>query len=188
MGVVVITAPPSLVDVELAKKHLGIETADDDALVTAYLAAVCAHIDGPTGWLGAAIGQQTLEWRGPEFPACGKLLLPYRPAQSIVSVKYYDADEVLQTLSPAAYQLADNVLHLRAGYSWPVVGQEANPVQVQWVAGYEVVPPAIVPAVLMMVGDLYANRETMVIGATATPVQMSVAVEMLLSPYRVWSV
>jgi hypothetical protein len=48
------------------------------------------------------------------------------------------------------------------------------------------VPAPIKAAVLLMVGDLYENRETVAEGAPA-PVEMSMTVERLLSPYRVWS-
>ena len=43
-------------------------------------------------------------------------------------------------------------------------------------------------ATLLMVGDLYAYRETAVTGVSTAPVQMSTTVEALLAPYRIWSV
>lgn len=188
MGVLVITSPEPLADLELAKLHLRLDGEDEDALINALIAAVSAHVDGPKGWLEACIGQQTLEWRAESLPACGRLNLPYGPAQTISSVEYLDVNGVLQTLDPAVYQLADDVLRIRAGQSFPVVAADANAVRVRWVAGYPEIPPAIVPAVLMMLGDLYAQRETFVVGTIAAKVPMSVGAEMLLSPFRRWAV
>jgi hypothetical protein len=56
---------------------------------------------------------------------------------------------------------------------------------VRYRAGYDPVPAAIISAVLLMVGDLYANRETASEGLKSE-IQMSATVQNLLAPYRVY--
>lgn len=185
MPVVVITPPELLVSLALAKKHLRLDHPDDDDLVEAYLAAVCGHIDGPAGWLGRSIGEQTLELSVAEWGSA--LALPYGPVSSVASVKYLDVLGVEQTLDPAYYGLAHGRLYLRPWARWPSTQDAPDAIRVRYVAGQAgTVPPAVVAAVLLMVGDLYANRETGVTGTVTAPVKMSITVENLLAPFRVW--
>ena len=51
-------------------------------------------------------------------------------------------------------------------------------------AGYASVPAPLVSAILLMVGDLYANRETAVTGTVAFALPMSTTVQALIAPYR----
>ncbi len=69
MPVVVVSPPAPLVGLDLLKQHLRVDGSDDDALITAYAAAAQGQIDGPAGWLGRAIGPQTLELRLDRFDA-----------------------------------------------------------------------------------------------------------------------
>lgn len=188
MSVVVITRPEPLVDIDTAKAHLRVDHNDDDTLIAAYIAAACAHIDGPGGWLNAAIGAQTLELRRDSFidRRCDSIDLPFSPVREVVSVKYLDADGVEQTADPTSYVLAsDAVLHPAYGTSWPSPRYTADAVRIRYDAGYEQAPEAVVAAVLLMVGDLYQRRESTTDGS-ATAVPMSTSVENLLAPYRAW--
>lgn len=56
--------------------------ADDDARVLAMIESAQEDIDGPTGWLGRALGVQTLELRC----ACLPAHLPFRPIIEIETV------------------------------------------------------------------------------------------------------
>ncbi|WP_426043696.1 head-tail connector protein [Caulobacter sp. DWR3-1-2] len=182
MSVVVITPPAPLVSLALAKQHLRIDGGDEDVLVQAYIASTTDHIDGPEGWLGRAIGSQTLEWRGPAFPANPSLALPLGPARSIVSVKYLDQAGVDQTWPDANYRLVGDCLTPDSDVVWPRYREEANAVRVQWVAGYEATPPAIVGAVLLLIGEAYSNREPVL------DLTMSSAAGRLLKPFKNWRV
>jgi uncharacterized phiE125 gp8 family phage protein len=198
MNLLVITAPEHFVSLDEAKAHLRLEVGSpgvDDGLITAYLAAACAHIDGPAGWLGRAIGVQTLEYRRDAF--CETIPLPFPPLIDVVSVKYLDVDGIEQTVTSTDYAVTGPAT-LRTAYdvSWPSPRTYADAVRIRYRAGYvadpladplvAAVPAPIKAAVLLMVGDLYENRETVAEGAPA-PVEMSMTVERLLSPYRVWS-
>src|SRR5579875_4153338 len=114
MFVAVITPPEPLVELDLAKQHLRVDDGDSDDLINAYIAAAQANIDGPGGWLGRAIGLQTLEVRLDSFhprhwerrgypiwaegawtdwtcwPLQNRIRLPYPPLVSITSITYED--------------------------------------------------------------------------------------------------
>lgn len=191
----VITPPEPLVSLERAKQHLHVEHDDADDLIELYIAAASAHIDGPFGWLGRAIGLQTLEARFDRF-GCDLVRLPYGPLISIVSVIYDDSDGVAQTLDAASYSLDQYGALVAYDSSWPTARLRSSSVRVRYLAGYVVdagasplvaaVPKPVEAAVLLMVGDLWANRET-VSDPTPGKVAMSTTVENLLGPFRIWA-
>lgn len=193
MSVVTITPPTALAPLELVKQHLRSEDDTDDALIKAYIAAACGHIDGVNAYLGRAVGTQTLEWRGERFPPFDdrygvprRLTLPYGPVASVSSVTYQPPTGAREVWPSDQYtRVEDGLVHVPDG-AWPDTREEANGVRVRYVAGdSEKVPPAIVAAVMLMVGDLFHNRLTVVLGATAAAIPMSTTVENLLRPWRV---
>jgi len=190
MRVFVTDPPAALVSLEEAKDHLRVRHDDEDALIAAYIAAACAHIDGPNGWLGRALGLQTLEARLPAFGTCGWIELPYPPAVSIEGIEYVDQAGATVTLAEGEYELAGNLLRPTWPGSFPAAdwrGAAGETVRIRWVAGYEELPAPIRAAILLMVGDLYANRSTVVVGAGAAAIPMSTTAEHLLSPFRMFA-
>lgn len=192
MRVVVVTPPiDPVVTLEIAKQHLRIDGNDDDALITGMVAAVTNHLDGPEGWLGRALAVQTLELRLDHFtgPACRyDIRLPYAPIIEVASVKYFSSAGVEQTVAPNSYELLGDRIALAFGQSWPSARVQREAVRIRYRAGYEALPAAINAAILLMVGDLYANRESVITGpsAAAIAVPMSTTVEALLTPFRVF--
>lgn len=187
MSVVVVTPPVHGIDLDTVKAHLRVDHDDDDALIGAYVDAAVSHIDGPAGWLGRAIWEQTLELRQNVF--CGPIRLPYGPVQSVAAIKYVDSSGTEQTLAVDQYLLTNGgEVVLAYNASWPGLRGDAEGVRVQYVAGFVTVPAAVTQAVLLMVGDLYAFRESAVTGTISAAVQMSPTVQALLSPFRVWSI
>lgn len=185
MRVVVVTPPEPVVTLSEAKAHLRVRHSDEDALIEAYISAATAHIDGPDGWLGRALGDQVLEAYADFFRDC--MRLPFGPVIEVVSVKYLagTGDEV--TVLPTEYELRGWLLGAAFGKRWPSVLSHPEAVRIQYRAGYADLPPPIRAAILLMVGDLYLNRETASIGAAASQIPMSTTVTNLLSPYRVFS-
>src|SRR5690606_24258550 len=104
----------------------------------------------------------------------------------VVSIKYDDTDGLEQTLDPSAYAVDQEGVVRLGSTPWPRVTGRRGCVRVRYRAGYEKLPPSIRAALLLMVGDFYAFRETAAVGVSATQVPMSVNVEALLAPYRVW--
>lgn len=186
MRVFVVTPPDPVVTWAEAAAHLKIEgsTSEQD-YVAALVAAATASIDGPDGWLGRALGAQTLEARFDRF--CDpRILLRCPPVSAIVHIKYLDTNGELQTLSPADYELQGDTVVLAYNASWPDTLKHSEAVRIQYATGYDDLPAAIRAAILLMVGDLFRFRETVAPTAMAR-VPISLPVEQLLAPFRTYS-
>lgn len=177
-----IVTPPatpalSLVD---AKAHLRVDHDDDDDLIEAMAAAAIAKIDGPDG-TGFCLMAQT--WAVTLDRFHDRIRLPLRPVVSVSSVTYLDADGATQTVPSADYRLAisggTGIVEIKPNASWPSVGDFAHPITITFVAGAGV-PAALKAALMLIVGDLYANREAQ----TDRPLTANPAVEALVAPYR----
>lgn len=187
MRVVVVTPPEPVVTASEAIAQLRLDITGEDELLDGLIAAATANIDGPDGWLGRAIGMQTLELHVPDF--CGGLIvLPCMPIVSLTSVTYLDAAGVAQSVATGDAYLVDRILCTRAGWSAPATAYRADAVRIRYVAGYpdqdgkSTVPASIRHAILMMVARLYASRGE----DHATSLMEDRTVERLLAPYRVF--
>lgn len=196
----VVTPAAPLLDAAAVKAHLRIDTADDDGLIADLVAAVTADLDAATGWLGRALGQQTLKLTASHFPGCGdavdwrmcaqpwatfhpdEIRLPCPPVQSVTGVSYVTAFGGVATLPPPTYALSDRVLFPVGGASWPITASRPDAVSITYVAGYApgTLPAPIRQALLLKVGALYANRND---SAAVT----DLASDRLLSPWRVFA-
>lgn len=191
MTVAIITPPVSaaVIDLADAKAHCRVEHDDDDALIQAYIDAAIGHLNGPRGWMGRSISPQTLELALDAFPT-GARKLPFGPVTEIVSITYIDPDGAEQTLDDAAYRLlSSGELALAYGETYPSTRSQPEAVKIRYEAGFEEdgqEAKTIKAAVMLMVGDLYAQRETFTLGPAST-VPMSATVESLLYPLSIWS-
>lgn len=127
-----------------------------DPAVTRMIAAAQRTIDGPSGWLGRALGKQTLEMWLEGFPCDGSVLL-CGPVIGPISVKYLDREEVEQTVDSAMYRNAGNDLLFKQGFRAPSTACAPDAVRIRYEAGYESadVPPEAKEAVILMA--LYAK-------------------------------
>lgn len=202
MTVVVIDPPAHLVvSVEAAKVHLRVDHDDDDDYIEGLIQVATATIDGPSGWLGRCLVEQTLEWRGPGFgPRDG--CLPYPPVSQIVSIKYDGPDGVERTVEPSTYRVVGSAsapeLSLASGLFWPSMRCDVEAVRVRYKAGWPIVtegegdeeaitwtgPAPIRHAILLMVSELYENREA---ASDAPRTELPFAVQALLSTYRMFA-
>ncbi|WP_017979850.1 head-tail connector protein [Sphingomonas melonis] len=186
MRVVVVTPPTPVVDLMEAKEHLCVDDDDSDFLVATYVEAATASIDGPDGWLGRAIGEQTLEAYCPAPALLGRTALPYCPVIEVEAVEARTG-EGWTTIDPAAYELRGDWLLFRTSAEpaggWAIGDGEG--MRVRYRAGYENVPAPIRAAILLMTGDLFRNRDTTSTVA-ATKIPMTTTVENLLTPFRRW--
>lgn len=183
----ILTAAPALPPVsrDECKKHLRVDGTDEDTLIDIYLAAAVSHLDGEDGWLGRAIVAQT--W-AQDFDAFARLIrLGLSPVTAISSVKYYDVAGVLQTVDPASYALINGAdapeVRFDVDYSFPGVRADLPVLTVTFVAGYgddSDAPAPIKAAILLMVGDMFQNREAKV----ETSLMDNSTVHRLLDPYR----
>lgn len=186
---VLITAATSTpISVEEAKAHLRVDGTGEDDLITIYVAAATAYLDGYSGVLGRALVTQT--WRQDYDCFTDKLRLPLPPVASVTSVTYYDTLNASTTLATSVYALqidaAGPHIALKPGQVFPGSYTRTDAVSVTYVTGTAAadVPAPIRAALLLMVGDLYANRETAQVGSVASRIPMSMTVAALIEPYR----
>jgi uncharacterized phiE125 gp8 family phage protein len=102
------TTPVSLVD---AKKHLRVDFPDDDDLIKAYVAAATQYVDGPRGFLGRALIDQTWDYFVDSPPLVGfwdcasPLPLPLPPLIEVVEVYTIDANGAETEWPPENYRV-----------------------------------------------------------------------------------
>jgi uncharacterized phiE125 gp8 family phage protein len=167
MTLIVITAPATEpVTLAEAKLHCKVDGTEDDALITALIAAARQQAEHRTG---RALITQTLEVVLDAFPDAVKLPMP--PAVSITSIKYIDMVGVQQTLDTSAYSLDKDSQPgwVTPAYdtNWPETYNVPNAVRVRYVAGYGTaadVPQSIKAWILMAVAALYTQREGIAVG------------------------
>ena len=109
MTVSVITPPATpLVPLADAKAMLLVDHTADDALITTLIAAATIEAQGVAA---RSFVTQTLLLSLDAWPADGAVRLPFPPLATVTSVKYFDADNVEQTIAAADY-IAVSYTHL----------------------------------------------------------------------------
>jgi uncharacterized phiE125 gp8 family phage protein len=187
MRVFVVTPPAPVVTLEEAKTHCKVRHEEEDNLIEMYVAAATKRLDGPDGWLGLAIGEQTLEARFDSWCASSRLDLRYPPIIDLVSVKWLGADRSEITGDLADVELIDRTVYPIASAPWSGGHWGREAIRIRYRAGYADVPEQIKAAICLMTADLYRSRETFVVGVSAAAVPMSTTVENLLDPIRVYA-
>lgn len=185
-----ITAPAGEpLAVEDARVHTRVDGSDEDILIASHIQAATAWAENYTR---RALITQTWELWLDAFPAESILELPLPPLRAVGSVKFYDTAGVLQTFSsgsyivtaPAGPQAERGSIRLAPSASWPATQERPNAVVVRFDAGYggaEDVPAAVKAGMLLVVGELYKNREQSVTGNIS---KVTLAAEHLLDPFR----
>lgn len=195
MALRLITAP-SVEPVTLAeaKTHLRVDDIDEDALITALISASRTYCEQ---WTARAFITQTWELVLDAFPV-NEMGIPLPPLQSVTSIKYDDGGGAEQTVAPSEYTVDDvsqpGWVVPKASGSWPKTFAGINAVRVRFVAGFapnsppvslaENVPPPIRAAMLLHIGQLYENREDVIVGTVINKVPTG-GIEYLLRQFRV---
>jgi uncharacterized phiE125 gp8 family phage protein len=155
---------------EELKAHLRVDCDDDDALIDGLIAAVVDDLDGYSGILGRCIVQQAWAWSLDHGFPCHRITIPLPPLRSVVSIEYVDSDGVAQTLDPSAYVVLDgprSAIEPAPGTWWPATRRQSRAVVITFKAGLAEtaadVPPALKAALKLAAGDLYENREAVII-------------------------
>lgn len=149
-------------------------------------------------WTARAFVTQTWELVLDAFPTA-EILIPRPPLQSVTSIKYDDGAGVEQTLGTLLYAV-DSVSQpgwvVPASSGWPTgVWDGINSVRIRYVAGYdpgtsspvdlaENVPGDLKAAILLYLGQLYDQREDVVVGTIVNKLP-SGNVDFLLRNHRV---
>jgi uncharacterized phiE125 gp8 family phage protein len=137
MGLTLIT-PPAIAPVTLdeLKVWCRIDAADWDAMLSAAIIAA-------TDFVSTALGRQLItaeyELTLGSFPACGPILLPRPPLQSIESVSYRDRDgNTVALVAGTDYRidLTADPGTIAVVKSWPRTGEYPDAVEIAFTAGY----------------------------------------------------
>lgn len=141
-----------------AKAHSYVTIAADDTLITAMINTATIQTENYTGLqIIDATYVQTLDtWEN-------TIKLLRNPVKSITSIKYFDEDNVLQTLTATDFILDDFILPNRlikdVDASLPTLKNKPNAVEITFVAGFETIPEPLRSYIKMEVATLYENRE-----------------------------
>lgn len=181
MGYVLKTAasifPITLVEL---KEHLRLPAAytSEDARLNFFIQAA-------TGFAEKYTGRQMLEstWLLylNSFPSLRNDIEMGRcPVTSISSITYKDTSNATQTFSSSNYELVNSAepAYLRPVYGkeWPTAINSPNSVIIEFKAGYtsaQLVPVSIRQAIFMICADMWANRETIVVGRITSSIPLT---------------
>ncbi len=185
------------VTVNEAKRHCVI--AEEDDHYDTHISAI---------WIPAAVGfveqhlqrdlvERVYDYYLGGFPGGSEnIVLPKAPVISIVGIDYQDVTASPNTVSVAStvYGVDTGVdpgeIYLEYGQTWPTASNVHNAVHIEFKSGYatqgsptvyaQYMPEEIKAAILMLIGDLYDNREAQ------QPVALheNKAVMALLQPHR----
>lgn len=162
MGLTLVSAPAvEPVTAEELRGHQRIDDNGEAALIGSWIKAATVLAEGHTG---RAFVTQDWKLTLDAFPC--EIRLPKAPLQSIVSVKYRDADGELQTMDAADYQVDDESEPARLMPApdevWPTTREQYNAVEVTFRCGYGAaadVPEGIKAAIKVIVGQWYEKRD-----------------------------
>lgn len=169
-----------------AKDHLRVVTTDEDGDIAGMITAAREMAEGR---LNRTLVQRQLVAR---FASCdGRFYLTKPPIVSVEYVTYLDADGVERTVAPTQYRLQTSHelprLSATSGAEWPGLLAPGGEFQVEYTAGYEpgTVPRPIISWMLLVIGALYAHRESMTAGVKVEMIPEEFN-RWLLQPYMVY--
>lgn len=186
MGLLLLEGPEEdAVSLEEAQRQVRSSSSLDDADLLSYVAAAthsceahCRRRFVTQSW------RQTFD-RWPDKA----LVLAHPPLATVESVKYIDAAGDEQTLDESVYRMrameTPGEIVLAYGQSWPTARAELDAIRVEFTCGFGAaadVPDEIKRAILMLVGTLYANHESV---SPTQLVPVPHGVELLLGPWTV---
>lgn len=192
MGLVLVTPPATQpVSLSLAKSYCRVDHDDEDEVIALLIEQATNRAEKFTG---RAFIDQTWDYYLDAFPS-GEISLPLGPLIQVSTVAYRDASGNEQPFTNYQADTSSTVprLTLPSGGSWPTPATVANAVRVRFRAGYldttnspaneSNVPAMIRAAILIDLVTYYENRQTIIIGQSAT--RLPEAWENLLRPYRI---
>lgn len=146
------TLPISIRDMKI---HLRIEHDDHDPLIESYIEAGVDKIEG-----GANICLVSQTWNAYfRYDEVAELIRLWKfPVATIVSVKYYDSDNAVQT--DAAGNRTESLKGHPATILFedaPTVYSRTDAMDVEFTAGFTTIPSDILLAIKLYVARVYAN-------------------------------
>lgn len=182
----VVTVRPTaeVISLDDAKAHLNVEHEDDDDLIRDMLAAALGHVESVTGQRLAA---QSLTCSCDSWSDMAAL--PLAPISEVAALRYFDVNGIERTVETEIYEarlyglMAEIVIVGR--HVWPAV-QAGRLITLDAKVGYEPgdAPFEIVAAAKLILGDLYANRESGQVGSVSSEIRVAATVDALLTNHR----
>lgn len=166
-----------------AKAHLNIDSdySADDTLISAMIKAATNYAQAYCRRLFVAT---TVTEYYDNFPASGSFELSYGVI-TLSSVKYKDSNNTEQTWNASNYEVDNKItpakIQVLTNKSYPSTYDGFNAVYVEYITGFGAasdVPQDVKHALLLMVADMYDNREDKV-------KRLPTASQMLLNSYQI---
>lgn len=177
---------PEPVSLDEAKAHLRVVGDDEDPYISTLIAVAREMAEGR---LNRTIRQRT---RTEVFASWNDTLVLRKPPVILVTdVSYVDGNGEDQTLSADQYfagvYTEPAVVELIPDFQAPLLHYRRRSISVTYLAGYPEgeVPRAICQWILLAVGALYQNRESLVTGISVAELPENF-MALLLQPYRVY--
>lgn len=187
MPTILLTAPAvEPLTLAEAKSFLRVAHGDDDALITALIAAARAHVETATR---RALLAQTWRLVRDAWPADGRVVVTPAPLIAVVAARVRGETGTAHALDTAAFSFVAGAVpaYLRfAPWSLPVPGVAANGIEIDIDVGHgaavAAVPAALIQAVRLLVAHWYEHRGIVVNGQAGAPLPHTIRA--LLAPYR----
>lgn len=182
-SIALVTGPSSEpVTLDEARKHLRVDGTDEDEMILSWITAARQYCEAYTK---RSFGVQSYRWKIECFPSDRYLVVPKSPLLAVSSITYLDVDGVSQTLSTSDYFLnidsTPGMIYLDHDAEWPSTYNQPDAVTVLFTAGSA--PSMVKTAIKMLVADFYQNRETKIVGVSATE---NKTIDRLLAPLTLY--
>jgi len=177
--------PVTLAEVQ---QHLRLGTLDtaEQAEINTMIDAATEHAEAFCN-RGFRSGTKTEQYDA--FPSSeSQPFVLFADAQSVSTVSYYDTENVQQTYGTTRLinRGGRSYVYPAFGAEWPTDSNELPyNITVTFVDVDEAsVPASVKQAIMLLIGDMYENRENSVTGQGVTHVKMTLTAERLLTPFK----
>lgn len=138
----------------LVKKHLAVDHDDENDLILEQMRSAREMCEVYTG---RVFGVRSFLLRLSCWPHDGKVAFPVDSVSAVTSVKYRDADNVLQTVPTTDYRTwlthSPPSLFLVTGFSYPTLElNDPAGIEIEYVAGETEIPARLGEAIRLIVG------------------------------------
>lgn len=175
-----------------AKLHCRVDHSTEDAIFTRLIEVARRQCEQISGW---AYITRTYTAQLDCWPRGGCIELLYPPLQSVTSIKYFDEDGMEHTFASSNYIVDTHStpgrIVLAKDATWPDENlRPGGAITITFVAGFgdeaSDVPDQYKQAMLLLIGHLYENRESVVVQQGIGLVQVPQAVDWLLLTDRAY--
>lgn len=174
------SSPVTNLEVQTYLKTNFASSDSESELIDMLIGAATAMVERHTG-----LQLITSTWKL-EFKSWEEFVeLWHSPLVSVNSVKYYDTNNVQQTMSATLYQVNTSSMPAIVRFlDFPSLYDREDAIQIIYSAGYGTdadVPQPLKVAIMMLTAHLYENRQTV---STLQAYEIPQTAEYLMEPYR----